>query len=153
MKIWNWSSCRTEPWCAAVALALVTLSPAALAAGYHRIVLDETVQMVCFPPTAGQPPPCPVPVGIDPKLVAPYPSGEMRIQVRDDDTTVVSIHLEGMSRAQVATAWFVHFPPNQPPPAPIFEPIGPGLPPTAFMDTPLAPTWARFSEGLSREPN
>lgn len=155
MKICSWkqSRYRTGAWCAAVVLALVALSPATLATGYGRFVLDETVQMVCFPPAAGQAPPCPVPVGIDPDLVAPNPSGVMRIRVRDDDTTVVSIHLEGMSRAQVATAWFVHFPPNQPPPDPIFAPIAPGLPPTAFMDTPLAPTWARFSEGLSREPN
>ena len=118
-----------------------------------RVVLDETVDMVCFPPTAMQPPPCPVPVGIDPDLVAPNPAGQMRIRVWENDTTRISIRLTGMSPHQVATAFFVHFPPNQPPPDPIFAPTGPGLPPVAFMDTPVAHTAARFSEGLGREPN
>lgn len=117
------------------------------------IVLDEIVDMVCFPPPAMIPPPCPVPIGTDPDLVAPNPAGQMRILVTDDDQTLLSIRLAGLSEAQVVTAWFVHYPPNQPPPHPIFAPIGPGLPPVAFIDTPVAHTAARFSEGLSREPN
>ena len=121
--------------------------------GSNRIVLDETIDMECFPPTPVQPPPCPVPVGIDPDIVAPNPSGQLRIRVRENDTARISIRLSGMSPQQVATAFFVHFPPNQPPPHPIFAPIGPGLPPVAFMDTPVAHTAARFSEGLSHEPN
>lgn len=120
---------------------------------FSPVVLDATVDMVCFPPQAMISPPCPVPVGLDPELVAPDPAGQMRIVVTEDDTTLVSIRLEGMSTEQVATAFFVHFPPNQPPPHPIFAPAGPGEPPTAFMDTPVAHTGARFSEGLSREPN
>ena len=116
-------------------------------------VLDEVVEMVCFPPMPGNNPPCPVPVGIDPNLVAPNPSGQARFRVFEDDTVDIGIRLEGLSRDQVVTAWFVHFPPNQPPPHPIFAPTGPGQPAVAFMDTPVAHTGARFSEGLSREPN
>ena len=41
----------------------------------------------------------------------------------------------------------------QPPPHPIFAPTGPGLPPVAHMDSPVAPTGAAFSEGLGDEPN
>lgn len=121
--------------------------------GASPVILDEVVDMLCFPPTAMQPPPCPVPVGIDPALVAPNPSGQLRIRVRENDTATFSFHLSGLSPQQVATAFFVHFPPNQPPPDPIFAPIGPGQPPVAFIDTPVAHTAARFSEGLSREPN
>ena len=117
------------------------------------IVLDEIVDMVCFPPPAMIPPPCPVPIGTDPDLVAPDPAGRMRILVTDDDQTFLSFRLAGLSPAQVITAWFVHFPPGQAPPHPVFAPIGPGLPPVAFIDSPVAHTGARFSEGLSREPN
>ena len=55
----------------------------------------------------------------------------------------------------VVIAWLVHFRPDLGPNHPIFEPAGPGLPPIAFAGSPVAPTWARFSEGLSRhgEPN
>lgn len=116
-------------------------------------VLDAVVEMVCFPPMPGNNPPCPVPVGIDPALVAPNPSGQARFRVFDDETVDISIRLAGLSPEQVVTAWFVHFPPNQPPPHPIFAPPGPGQPAVAFMDTPVAHTRARFSEGLSREPN
>ena len=132
-------------------LALWATSPAA--AGGSPVILDEVLDMVCFPPTMGQAPPCPVPDGIDPALVAPNPSGQMRIRVHENDVTRISIRLEGLSTEQVATAWFVHFPPNQPPPDPIFAPIGPGLPPVAHMDSPLAPTGARFSDGMKMEPN
>lgn len=58
-----------------------------------------------------------------------------------------------MSPHQVATAFFVHYPPTDPPPDPIFEPIGTGLPPIAHMDSPVAHTAARYSEGMGREPN
>lgn len=132
---------------------LSTRTDEAVAGKSSPIVLDEILDMVCFPPTAMISPPCPVPVGIDPDLVAPNPAGQLRLVVFDDDTSLVSIKLSGMSPEQVATAWFVHFPPNQPPPHPIFAPIGPGQPPVAFADTPLAHTAARFSEGLSDEPN
>ncbi len=138
-------------WVLLVAVLMASVLSADASASH--VVLDETLDMVCFPPNAMQPPPCPVPVGIDPDLVAPNPSGTLRIRVRDDDRTTFSIRLDGMSPHQVATAFFVHFPPNQPPPHPIFAPIGPGQPPVAHMDTPVARTTARYSEGLGREPN
>lgn len=150
---------RSQPPCAAgrrngvlIACALLATTISSAAEASH-VVLDEVVDMVCFPPSAMISPPCPVPVGADPAIVAPDPSGQMRIRVFDDDRALISIRLEGLSPEQVLTAFFVHFPPNQPPPDPIFESTGPGQPPIAFMDTPVAPTWARFSEGLSREPN
>ncbi|MCB1036515.1 MAG: hypothetical protein KDD47_22000 [Acidobacteria bacterium] len=142
------------PWRSLAALlALLLVAGLGSTAAASPVVLDETVEMICFPPQAMQPPPCPVPVGIDPDLVAPDPGGEMRIRVREDDQTTINVRLRGMSAHQVATAFFVHFPPNQPPPHPVFAPIGPGLPPVAHMDTPVAHTRARFSEGLGREPN
>ena len=114
----------------------------------------STMNMLCFPPTNPlNTPPCPVPVGLDPALIAPDPGGEMRLRVRDDDTATFTIDLDGLQKGMVVTAMFVHYPPNQPPPHPIFAPIAPGLPSVAHMDTPLTPTTARFSEGLSREPN
>ena len=144
---------RLIPLATSAWLALLLFAAASPVAYASPIVLDETVDMVCFPPAAMQAPPCPVPVGIDPDLVAPNPSGEMRIRVRANDTAKINIKLNGLSTSQVATAFFVHFPPNQPPPHPIFAPIGPGQPPIAFMDTPVAKTSARFSEGLGYEPN
>jgi hypothetical protein len=119
------------------------------------IVLDTTLDMLCFPPNDPQnTPPCPVPVGIDPSLIAPDPSGRLHIRVSDNDTAIFTVNLEGLSQDMVITAWFVHYPPNQPPPPDsIFAPIGPGLPAIAHMDSPMTPTTARFSEGLSREPN
>ena len=122
-------------------------------ANASSIVLNETVEMVCFPPAAGQLPPCPVPTGLDPSLIAPNPSGTMRILTTSNDRAAISIRLSGLSPDQKITAWFVHFPPGQPTPDPIFEPIGPGLPPIAHMDSPVANTHAAFSEGLGREPN
>ncbi len=135
------------------ALWLALALSAAASSGASPIVLDETLDMICFPPAAMMPPPCPVPVGIDPAIVAPDPSGELRIRVRENDRARLTVKLNGMSPHQVATAWFVHFPPGQPPPDPIFAPIGSGQPPVAHMDTPVAPTYAAFSEGLGREPN
>ena len=135
------------------ALWLVLVLAGVASSGASPIVLDETLDMICFPPAAMMPPPCPVPVGIDPAIVAPDPSGELRIRVRENDRAKVSIELDGMSPNQVATAWFVHFPPGQPPPHPIFAPIGPGQPPVAHMDSPVAATDAAFSEGLGDEPN
>lgn len=141
-----------------VGLVLALLGVAQASAERHpghggSVVLDTTLDMLCFPPTANQPPPCQVPVGIDPDLVAPDPSGEMRIRVRDDDTATLSIRLDGLSPHQVATAWFVHFPPGQAPPHPIFAPIGPGEPSIAHMDSPVAHTRAAFTEGMGFEPN
>ncbi len=135
------------------ALWLALVLSAAASSGASPIVLDETLGMICFPPAAMMSPPCPVPVGIDPAIVAPDPSGELRVRVRENDKARLTIKLNGMSPHQVATAWFVHFPPGQPPPHPIFAPIGPGQPPVAHMDSPVAPTGAAFSEGLGGEPN
>lgn len=145
---------RTLPLILWLVLVLVHFTSASADDKNHApVVLDEILDMVCFPPTTNQPPPCPVPVGLDPALIAPNPSGQLHIKVRENDTASLSIRLEGLSPHQVATAWFVHFPPNQPPPDPIFAPIGPGQPPIAFIDSPLAHTRAAFTEGLGREPN
>ncbi len=135
-------------------LALVLLCAVlALPASAGTIVVNEQVQMVCFPPNAGQAPPCPVPVGVDPALVAPNPAGTLRILTTSNNRAALSIRLSGLAPGQVVTAWFVHFPPGQPAPDPIFEPIGPGQPPIALMNSPVANTHAAFSEGLGREPN
>ena len=118
------------------------------------VVLETTLNMLCFPPNNPQnTPPCPVPVGLDPSLVASSPTGKMKIEVRADDTATFTAKLDGLQKAMVVTAWFVHFPPNQPQPNPIFAPIGPGLPAVALIDSPLAATTAAYSEGLSTEPN
>ncbi len=117
------------------------------------VTLDATVEMICPPPGAGLTPPCTLPVGIDPDLVAPDPSGELRVLAFADDSALAWIKLDGLSRDLVVTAWLVYVPPGAPPPAPIFEPIGPGLPPVAAPSAPLAPTYARFSEGMGWEPN
>lgn len=120
----------------------------------NGVIFDTTLEMRCFPPTDPlNTPPCPVPDGIDPALIAPNPNGQLRIQVRDNDSAVFTVDLEGLANRMVLTAWFVHFPPNVAPPHPIFAPIGPGLPSVAHMDSPMTPTTARFSEGLSTEPN
>lgn len=118
------------------------------------VVLDTTLNMLCFPPTnPANTPPCPVPVGLDPSLIAPDPNGQLHIKVRDDDTATFSVNLSGLQKGMVVTTWFVHFPPNQPPPHPVFAPIGPGLPSVALADSPMTATTARFSDGLSAEPN
>lgn len=120
----------------------------------RRIVFETTLDMLCFPPTNPlNTPPCPVPDGIDPSLIAPDPLGQLHIKVRDNDTAIFTVELAGLAKKMVLTAWFVHYPPNQPPPHPIFAPIGPDLPSVAHMDSPMTPTTARFSDGLSREPN
>ncbi len=121
--------------------------------GASSIVVNETVGMVCFPPNAGQLPPCPVPVGIDPALVAPNPVGTLRILTTSNNKAAISIRLSGMSPDMVVTAWFVHFPAGQPTPDPIFDPIGPGQPPIAMMNSPVAHSRASFTEGRGREPN
>ncbi len=92
------------------------------------LVLDQTVEMTCAPPSAGMAPPCVVPVGLDPDLLAPNPSGELRLVTFGNDSTLAWIHLDGMAPDLVITAWLVYTPPGMPPPAPIFEPIGPGMP-------------------------
>lgn len=118
------------------------------------VVLEATLNMLCFPPNDPQnTPPCPVPIGLDPSLIAPDPTGKLHLRVRENDTAVFTMNLGGLQEDMVVTAWFVHFPPNIPPPHPIFAPIGPGLPSVAHADSPLTPTTARFSEGLSAEPN
>jgi len=118
------------------------------------VVLDTTLNMLCFPPTnPANTPPCPVPIGLDPSLIASDPNGQLHIKVRDDDTATFSMKLSGLQKGMVVTTWFVHFPPNQPPPHPIFAPIGPGLPSVALADSPMTATTARFSDGLSVEPN
>lgn len=149
----NGLSCPAGRRLVIIAFASVLGVLAAGTAATAQPLLDETVDMLCFPPMPGNVPPCPVPVGIDPLLVAPDPSARMRIRVFDNESTFITIRAEGLSPAQVVTAFFVHFPPNQPPPHPIFAPTGPGQPAVAFMDTPVAPTTASFSEGLAREPN
>ena len=117
------------------------------------VALDATVSMTCFPPSAGMGPPCIVPTGLDPDLVAPNPSGELRFLAFENDTSLAWIELDGLAPDLVVTAWLVFTPPGSPPPAPIFAPIGPGLPPVAAASTPLASTGARFSEGAGWEPN
>lgn len=121
--------------------------------GGLSVSLDATVSMTCNPPSAGMAPPCVLPVDIDPDLVAPNPSGELRIVAFENDTALTWIELEGLSPDLVITAWQVFTPPGTPPPAPIFAPIGPGLPPVAAASTPLVPTFARFSEGTGWDPN
>ena len=133
------------------ALALVLCTPATITSA-SEVVFETTVALGCFP-TLMQPPPCPVPVGADDSIVASNPSGELGIRVLDNDYTLLDFNLQGLKDTMVVTAWFVHFRPDLGPTDPIFEPVSPGLPPVAFMDTPVAPTWARFSEGLAREPN
>ena len=133
---------------------LLSAGKAAMASSDSAIVLNTTLDMLCFPPTSPEnTPPCPVPIGLDPSLIATDPGGELHIRVRENDSATFTINLDGLQKDMVVTAWFVHFPPNQPPPHPIFAPIGPGLPSIAYSDSPLAPTTARYSEGLSSEPN
>ena len=126
---------------------------ASAAAWAREPVFSTTLTMFCFPPTTMTLPPCNVPTGLDPALVAPAPAGELEIEVFADDTANLAVSLSGLSPAQTLTAWFVHFPPNQPPPHPIFAPAGPGLPPIAFADSPVAHTRAAYTQGLGREPN
>ncbi len=140
----------TEPWDDGFFATFEQLDDAHHASA---LVLDATVPMTCFPPEAGISPPCIVPTGIDPSLVAPNPSGELRIRVREDDSTSVAIHLDGMAEDLVVTAWFIFNRPDVPPPHPIFAPIGPGLPPVAAVNIPLAATTAAYTEGLGPEPN
>lgn len=137
----------------ALASILLLAAPSLAGATHAEIVLDETVEMVCFPPPAMIAPPCPVPTGVDPDQIAPNPDGVMRIQVDENGDTRVAIRLTGMSPNQTATAVFVHYPPNQPPPHPIFAPPEPGLGPIARINTPVANTAAGFTEGLGREPH
>ena len=122
--------------------------------GDLNVVLKTTLDMRCFPPTnPANTPPCPVPVGLSPELVAANPQGRLGIKVFDNDTATFSLKLSGLNQGMVLTAWFIHFPPNQPPPHPVFAPVGPGLPSIALADTPLASAYAKFSDGLSIEPN
>jgi len=118
------------------------------------IVQKNSLSMLCFPPNNPQnTPPCPVPIGLDPALIAPAPEGKLDIKIFEDDTAVFKMKLKGLQKGMVVTSWFVHFPPNQPPPHPIFAPVGPGLPAVAIADSPMTASTARFSEGLSKEPN
>ena len=133
-------------------LALVCVLLASRPATASEVVFETTLNMGCFP-TLMQPPPCPVPVGADDSIVGTSPSGQLGIKVLENDYTILDFDMHGLKDTMVVTAWFVHFRPDLGPTNPIFEPVSPGLPPVAFMDTPAAPTWARFSEGLSREPN
>ena len=115
--------------------------------------LVANLPMVCFPPNAGVAPPCVVPDGIDPSMVSPDPSGSLRLRVRQNDTVTAVIRLRGIAPNLVLTARLIYFPLVLPPPHPIFEPISEGQPPIAASSIPLAPTWARYSEGLGWEPN
>lgn len=120
-----------------------------------------TINMTCFPPPApggepgiGPPPPCLLPLNLDPSLVAPAPQGRAKYQQLGDGTHRFKINLEGLRDDLVITAWISYFFPGGPEaPHPIFEPIGPGLPPIAGVSAPLAPTTAAFTEGLGPEPN
>ncbi len=118
--------------------------------------------MTCFPPPpppGGEPgigsaPPCLLPTGIDPSLVAPAPAGSAAYQVLGNGTHRFVIDLEGLDPDLVVTAWVSYFFPGGPvAPHPIFDPIGPGLPPIAGVSAPLAPTTAAYTEGLGLEPN
>lgn len=118
------------------------------------VVLNVDLSMRCFPPNnPANTPPCPVPIGLDSSLIAPDPSGLLRIKVRENDTSTFSMELNGLQKGMVVTTWFIHFPPNQAPPHPIFAPIEAGLPSVALADSPMAATTASFSDGLSTEPN
>ena len=143
-------------------LAVVLLAAGQFAMASHDedddddaiVVLEASLNMLCFPPNDPlNTPPCPVPVGLDPSLIAPDPVGKLNIEVRDDDTATFNMKLNGLQQGMVATAWFVHNVPNQPPSNPIFAPIGAGLPAIAHNDSPLAPTTASYSDGMSTEPN
>lgn len=123
---------------------------------------NSSIDMTCYPPPpppGGEPgigsaPPCLVPTGIDPSLVAPAPSGSATYKVLGNGTHKFTLDLEGLDPDLVVTAWVSYYFPGGPTaPHPIFDPIGPGLPPIAGVSAPLAPTTAAFTEGLGLEPN
>ncbi|MEM8484911.1 MAG: T9SS type A sorting domain-containing protein [Bacteroidota bacterium] len=120
------------------------------------------IDMTCFPPPPppggepgiGPPPPCLLPTDLDPDLVAPNPSGFAKYQALSNGKHRIVINLEGLDPDLVLTAWVSYFFPGGPvAPHPIFDPIGPGLPPIAGVSAPVAPTTAAFTEGLGPEPN
>lgn len=123
---------------------------------------STTIPMTCFPPPPapgsepgiGPPPPCLLPTDLSPDLVAPNPSGSANINQLGNGTTQIKIDLDGLDPDLVITAWISYFFPGGPvAPHPIFDPIGPGLPPIAGVSAPLAPTDAAYTEGLGLEPN
>jgi len=135
-------------------VAIATESASDAERSDSSVVLKANLSMRCFPPNnPANTPPCPVPAGLDSSLIAPDPSGQLHIKVRENDTATFTLKLDGLKKGMVVTSWFVHFPPTQPAPHPIFAPTGPGLPSVALADSPLAATTARFSNGLSTEPN
>jgi len=147
---------------AILALAVLVLAAAeavnldgAQAAGGQGVVLNTRVDLACPGPPGepGTPPPCILPVGLDPRFVSPNPSGQAHLRVRDNDTARVQIQLDGLADDLVLTAWIAYFQPPGPVPHPIFAPAGAGLPPVAWVSAPLAPTTAGFTEGLGQEPN
>ncbi len=118
--------------------------------------------MTCFPPPPppggepgiGPPPPCLLPTDLDPDLIAPNPSGFAKYQALPNGKHRIVINLEGLDPGLVLTAWVSYYFPGGPvAPHPIFDPIGPGLPPIAGVSAPLAATTAAFTEGLGPEPN
>lgn len=134
-----------------VVLLLLMTQP--LAAGALHVAFEATVPMSCFPPPNGPEPPCPLPVGLDPALTPDNPTGSVRVRSFANGWSSTRIKLTGIPEDLRVTAWIVFFPPNVPPPHPIFGPAGPGLPPIALPNSPLAWTGAAFTEGLAREPN
>ncbi len=129
----------------------------------HELKLfNQQVDMTCFPPPpapGGEPgigslPPCLLPTNLDPSFVSPNPSGVAKVRTTGNGNTKFVIHLKGLDPNLVVTAWVSYFFPGGPvAPHPIFDPIGPGLPPIAGVSAPLAPTTAAFTEGLGPEPN
>ncbi|MFK7848309.1 MAG: T9SS type A sorting domain-containing protein [Rhodothermales bacterium] len=122
---------------------------------------NSTIDMTCFPPPnpGGEPgigsaPPCLLPTNLDPSVVAPDPSGQLALKEMPNGETKITIDLEGLDEDMVITAWTSYFFPGGPvAPHPIFDPIGPGLPPIAGVSAPMAPTTAAFTEGMAPEPN
>lgn len=139
--------------------SLIAVLIAAAPSAHARAPFIE-VPMTCFPPPPppGEPPglgpapPCVLPTGLDPRFVPPAPEGRARLWIRPDGTARARIDLEGLAPDLLITAWASYFFPGGPAPHPIFAPTE-GAAGTAAVSVPLAATTARFSEGLSREPN
>ncbi len=149
---------------AACAAALIQGPPAH---GKANEVVNAFVDMTCYPPPPpegeepgiGPPPPCLLPVGLDPKFISPDPSGLAHIVVRDDDSATFTIDLDGLAPGLVVTAWVSYFFPPGAGPDPIFDPVEDPDDPTevsravAAVSAPLAATSAGFSAGLGTDPN
>lgn len=131
---------------------------------YATVVVAQTstIGMTCFPPPPapgdepgiGPAPPCLLPSGLDLSLSAPNATGSAIVQPLGNGTTKFTIDLAGLEPGLIITAWISYYFPGGPvAPHPIFDPIGPGLPPIAGVSAPLTSTSAAFTEGLGLEPN